>query len=376
MANWKFTDDYGTQYPALSSTTLKLLVFSEHSLNGSTFTGTLDVAATGPALSTLGKLISLPSIPVAGTVTNENGTLSVKLNSTDATAFTTALAQKIPLIGGALQNAGLAIAVVVKTTDQAGQPTQDGYDLDLSLKIGGNTVQVATQVPMNAGLFTITGDFTGATVQLTDLNFLMGTLTAGQWFPTQKLGPYMQGSPTLQLLSLSVVLAIQLEPSLTVSVSSVTVTIGINNIALLGQALYLNPLGVIVTVTSPTSSPVASWGIHGAMVLCNYARPGDLADPDLTFTFDMVLDDYTISAELENPSQVSVSTMLQDLMGQSTNLGLPSTLTIDKFDLSTQGDSTSGKINHFSTSIAMSGGFGLFANLDLEEIDVSVEYNA
>jgi hypothetical protein len=372
MANWKFTDDYGTQYPALSSTTLRLLVFSEHSLSGTTFTGTLDVAATGPALSTLGKLISLPSIPVAGAVTNENGTLSVTLNSTDATAFTTALAQKLPLIGGALQSAGLAIAIVVKTTDPAGQPTQDGYDLDLSVKIGGNTVQVATQVPMNAGLFTITGDFTGATVQLSDLNFLMGSLSGGnQWFPTQKLGPYMQGSPTLQLLNLSVVLAIQLEPSFTVSVSSITVTIGINNIALLGQALYLNPLGVIVTVTSPTSSPLASWAIHGAMVLCNYARPGDLGNPDLTCTFDMVLDDYAISAELENASQVSVATMLQDLMGQSTNLGLPSTLTIDKFNLSTQGDSGTGKINHFSTSIAMSGGFGLFTKLD-----VSVEHSA
>ncbi len=50
MAAWKFTDDYGAQYPALTGSILSELVFSAHALNDTDFTGTLDVNATGPAL--------------------------------------------------------------------------------------------------------------------------------------------------------------------------------------------------------------------------------------------------------------------------------------------------------------------------------------
>ena len=30
MASWKFTSDYSTQYPALQSSILNLLIFSDH----------------------------------------------------------------------------------------------------------------------------------------------------------------------------------------------------------------------------------------------------------------------------------------------------------------------------------------------------------
>ncbi len=120
----------------------------------------------------------------------------------------------------------------------------------------------------------------------------------------------------------------------------------------------------------------ATWSIEGSIVLCNYARPGDVANPDFAFDFAMGLSDFSISGELENPNNLPINTMLQDLLGQGTSAGLPSALTIEKFGFAATADKSSGSISSFSTEVAMSGGFGLLQNFDFEEISISVAYNA
>jgi|SRR5215510_2757675 len=384
MASWQFTDTYGAQYPSLASSVLGMVVFSSYSLEGTSFTGTLDVAASGASLETLGAMLNLTSIPVSGTVTNTNDTLTVSLQSTDNAAFTAGVAGSIPLIGGEItQNAWLAINVVATTNDDPSEgPKIDKMDLVVILAVGSHSVQIDSQVPMNGGFFTLVGTFTNVGISLEDLNFLMGSLAGGNaWFPAEQLGPYYNNGLALSLLDMSLTMYIQLNP-MTVTMSSITVNVGITNIPLLGQKLYMNPLGVGVTVTNPTSNPQAVWGLEGALVLCNYARPGDTANPDFIFEFALGFPSkaqpmFTFSSQLENPSKLPVDTMLQDLLGSGIGVGLAETLTINSFELSADADSTSGQITDFSTGIVMSGGFGLFAStgFDVEEISVQVEYS-
>lgn len=383
MASWKFTDTYGTQYPSLASSVLGMVVFSSYSLNGTSFTGTMDVAASGVSLATLGALLNMTSIDVSGTVTNLNNTLTVDLQSTDNAAFTAGVANSIPLIGGSItQNAWMTINTVATTSDDpSAGPQTDNMELVVILAIGSHSVQIDSQVPMNGGFFSLAGTFTNVGITLSDLNFLMGSLADGNaWFPAEELGPYYDSGTALSLLDMSLTMYIQLDP-LTVTMSSISVNVGITNIPLLGQQLYMDPLGVGVTVTNPTSNAQAAWGLEGSLVLCNYARPGDTANPDFTFDFALGFPSasqpvYSFSAQFENPSNLPVNTMLQDLLGSSTNVGLPATLTINSFEFAADADSTSGQITDLSTSIAMSGGFGLLANFDLEAISIQVEYNS
>jgi hypothetical protein len=377
MASWTFVTDYGKQYPALKSSVLNLLVFSEHALNGTAFTGTLDVAASGAALGTIGKLLGLPSIAVAGQVTNVNDKLTVTLNSTDAKAFRDGIAGSIPLIGKQVTAASMSINTVTTPKDDPDTgPQTDNIDFSVTLAIGAASVTIGTQVPMHGGLFTIEGTFVNVGVTLNDLSFLMGTLGPGnKWFPSSELGPYNQGQPALSLLGLSITVYVNLSP-FKVSVSSVAVGIGITGINLMDKKLYLNPIGVWATVEDPAGSPSVEWAIQGAIALCNYARPGDYQNPDFTFDFAMNLTNFAVSGEFENPASLTIEVMLQDLLGQGTNIGIPKNLTLDRFAFDAAADKSTGKLTEFSTAVAMSGGFGLFESFDLEEISISVAYAA
>lgn len=376
MAAWKFTEEYGTQYPALATSILSFLVFSDHAIDGTAFTGTLDVAATGPALGTLGLIVNMTSIAVAGTVSNANDTLEITLRSSDAAAFKEGVAKSIPLIGGTItQSAELTIHVLVNTTDDPDVPTANAIDLSITFAVGHRSVTVACQVPMNGGFMSITGTFKNVGISLDDLNFLTGGLPASKWFPTTELGPYTAGSPAFELLGMTLDLYIKLDP-FSISVTSVTVQVGITNIPLMGQKLYLDPLAVWVTISNLATSPTPSWSIEGKLVLCNYERPGDPKNPDFTFDLQMNLTEYTITGDYGNPSSLPVTTMIQDLIGAGTDIGLPPKLTIDTFDFSTQADKKTGSISSFSTDIVMSGGFGLFDDFDLDGFALSVEYSA
>ncbi|MBL8234519.1 MAG: hypothetical protein JNL98_38835, partial [Bryobacterales bacterium] len=97
MADWKFTDDYGTQYPALQSSILSMLSFSDHTISGTDFTGTLDVAASGAALATLGSILNVTSIAVSGSVTTQNKTFSVSLTTPDHAVFVSGIGANVPL---------------------------------------------------------------------------------------------------------------------------------------------------------------------------------------------------------------------------------------------------------------------------------------
>jgi hypothetical protein len=146
MASWTFTEDYGTQYPALAGSILSLLVFSDHTVTGTSFTGTLDVTASGAALATLGQIVNMTSIAVSGTITNENNTLTVSLASSDTAAVTAGVAQSIPLIGGSItQSASLTIDTVVTTTDDPDEgPTKDQFKLNVTFAVGSHAVTVVS----------------------------------------------------------------------------------------------------------------------------------------------------------------------------------------------------------------------------------------
>ncbi|MFZ2449785.1 MAG: hypothetical protein WAW36_04615 [Methylovulum miyakonense] len=388
MANWKFTDQYGSTYPSLQYSILSLLVFSEHSLNGNDFTGTLDVNATGTALSTIGTMLGMGSIPLSGTVDATGASLTVSLRSTNDQDFTQAIANCIPLIGGSItKNAWLDINTVSSQTDPEGDsPPTDVFNLGVTIAIGSASVDINTQVPMNGGFFYLSGEFTGVGISLNDLNFLMGPLAEGNaWFPSTELGPYSAGQTSFGLLSMSLLCYVTLAPSFSISINSVNVEVGISKLPLMGNALYLDPLGVWVTVTNPTSDAAVTWGLLGSVKLCNYANPGPvgLSDPDFTFDFTMTFPSSTdntfgIAAYLENPAGKSVNVMLQDLMGQGTNVGIGDNITVNSFEFDTSADVSTGTINEFSTSIVMSGGFGLFEKIPLsvEQLSISVAYSA
>ncbi|MCB0429496.1 MAG: hypothetical protein H6585_02530 [Flavobacteriales bacterium] len=387
MAAWKFTDDYLKTYPALASSILDALVFSDHALNGNAFTGTLDVNASGAALGTLGLIVNMTEIHVAGTVTNADNTLTVSFQSTDADAFRTGVANAIPIIGGEITKAAsMGIDNITKTTDTADDgPTKDQFDLNVELAVGSSTVTIVSQVPMNGGLFSLEGTFENVGIGLDDLNFLMGSLASGNaWFPTEQLGPYMKGQTSFGLLSMGITAFVRLEPSFSLAISSISVSVGISKLPLMGQSLYLDPLAVWVTVVDPMGKAAASWGLQGSVKLLNYANQGvsGLTNPDFVFDFAMTFPNpptypnFLLNGTLENPASKSVNVMLQDLLGSSTDVGLSTDLTVNSFEFDTSADVTTGTISEFSTSIAMSGGFGLLKDFDLEEVAISVSYSS
>jgi hypothetical protein len=387
MANWKFTDDFGKTFPSLQQSILGILVFSNHTITGTDFIGTLDTKATGNALQIIGSILQTDKIALKGTVTSTATSLTVTLRSTDDAAFTQAVAAAIPLIGGEItQKAWLDVQTVAATTDPEGDaPATDVFDLGITLAIGKGTVDITSQIPMSNGFFHIAGDFTNSgilSIGLNDLNFLMGTLAGGNsWFPTTELGPYSTGQTSFGLLGMALVCYVTITPKLSITISSIDVQVGISKLPLKDKALYLDPLGVWVTVTNPTTKPAAAWGLMGSIKLCNFDNPGPagLSDPDFEFDFTMTFPTATdktfgISANLDNPSAKSVNVMLQDLMGKDTNVGIGDHITVNSFALDTTADTTTGTITDFSTSVVMSGGFGLFDKISVDKMSISVVY--
>lgn len=376
MASWKFTDDYASRYPALSSSILSLLVFSDHTLTNGAFTGVLDVAASAGALATIGQMVNMTSIAVSGTVTDAGNTLTVALATSDSAGFTAGLAASLPIIGGSvLRAASMTIHTVTTTAETADAgPGTDEMGLSITFAVGSSTVTVSSPVPMNGGFFSVTGSFTGVGISLNDLNFLLGGASSSQWFPATQLGPYAQGSPAFELLAVTLHLYATTSP-LSITPSSISVSVGITNIPLLPQKLYLDPLAVVITIPFASGSDI-TWGLEGDLVLCNYARPGDTANPDFIYSLQMSLADFSLTGTFENKSQLPVNTLVQDLLGTGASVGLPATLTIDQLDFYAQASKTSGSIQAFTTDIAMSGGFGLFADFDLESFTFHLGYTA
>lgn len=391
MADWKFTDDYGQQYPSLKYSVLNLLSFSSHNLNGTSFTGTLDLVSSGVATRILSSLLqlggaTLTEIAVAGTVVSDSESITVILDSTENTQLTSALAACIPLVGGSITKAAsIRINTVANIADPEGDsPPTDNFTLNITIAIGSATVTIHTTIPMNWGFFFLSGEFSGVSVSLNDLNFLMGSLAGGNaWFPTAALGPYAEGQSSFGLLSLSLVLYFTPSP-LSIKVSSLTVVMGISKLPLMPPSLYMDPLAVWITISDPINNAAATWGLEGSVKLLNYANQGvgGLSAPD--FVLDLAMrfpssedPNFGFAAYHDNPAAHPVNLVIKDLIGADTNVGISDNIVVNSFELESSADSNSGEITDFSTSIVMSGGFGLFTDvIKIDEMSISLTYSS
>lgn len=393
MANWKFTDQYGTIYPALANSILATLVFDvpqgSSPVSGTTFSASLDLGATGTVMKVLTRLLGLSSIPMNGTVTATAESLSVDLQPVDNTAITAALAKCIPIVGGQImQSASLSIQ---NLTDAAltvdDDPTTDEFDIDVKISIAGKTAELSAQVPMGDGLFSLSADLTGFSVNFSDLNFLINGGPFSALFPTTlPKSWFTSGSTQLTLNTLGFSLMVNTSSGLSVTVSTLSVVLGIGNIPLYKNALFLNPLGVSLVINSPTNKPTVSWSLTAAAMLYRYGQQTNPPSSPADFTFNMDLDvpgagDTTIniSGDLENPDSLSVATMIADFMNDSGfNTGISSQITIDAFAFDTTADTSTGTITSFSFNAGMSSPVGIFAaaGFGIKDFSIAIDYSS
>ena len=382
MANWRFTDDYGTQYPGLFDSTLFVLAFSDHSISDGTFTGTIDIAACGGSLELIGAILGVTSITVSGAITT-TGTFSVALVSTDILN-----ASNIPIIGSYIQSVGLAITT--SALPQADETQDDSFTLSLDIKYVGtdNTVTgtLATQVPMAYGSFSVRGTFDGITVSLADLDFLLPQGTSfSTFFPSKNvfLQSVYSATDDLQLLQIDLGLyASSSSGQLSLSVLKLAVTVGIVNIPIYNNALFLNPLAVTVAFYDLTATPWSLWSINGTFALypvASQTNPPSVL-PDFTFEVVMTLPidgvPFSIAAEFVNTGNQPISTLMQDLFGAETTLGTDAdALVITEFDFNVSAQSNGGGLSSLAMSVGVGNGFGLFSTIEVENFAVSIAYS-
>ncbi|MCH8620965.1 hypothetical protein [Undibacterium sp. TS12] len=396
MAYWKFTDVYGSTYPALTNSILSILVFDVPSgtpINGTNFNASLDLQATGKAMGVLSSMLGMTTVPMTGTVTTTNNILNIDLASSNNAAILSALAACIPLIGGQLMQA--ASLAIKNTTPQSAtvddDPTTDQFNLNTTVKIGNGSGDVTTQIPMSNGLFTMSATFSNFGIGLSDLNFLVPQAQFSSMFPTTlPTNYYNPASTTLNLLSLELSLYVKTSPSLSISVNNVSTSIGIVNIPLYPNALYLNPLAIWISVSNPLSSqPTPTWGLNGSIALYPYGKQTSPPSVPPDFSYDLAMQmptrsdpTFSVTGTLDNPQNLPVSQILCDLMNDgSFNTGISNQLTLEKFDFATVADTSTGTINEFSVEIAMdasgNGGsyIGLFSDsFGVKDFSIAVAY--
>jgi hypothetical protein len=395
MANWKFTDQYGSAYPALANSILSLLVFDVPSgspVNGTAFSAPLDLGATGKAMNVLASMLGIGTVPMTGTVTTTDNVLNVDIVSSDNGAILAAIAACIPLIGGSVMQAA---SIGIKNTTPAtatvdDDPTVDEFDLDTTIRIGSGTGNVTTQIPMSNGIFTMNADFENFGISLADLNFLVPGSSFSNMFPTTLPQSYYNPATTaLNLLNLELSLSVQTTPSLKIGISNVSTSIGIVNIPLYPNALYLNPLSVWISISNPTSNPTSTWGLNGLIALYPYGKQTSPPSVPPDFTYDLAMQMPTtsdpvflVSGTYDNPQNLPVSQILCDLMDSASfNTGISNQLTLKTFNFSAAANTGTGTISEFSVDVAMSAAnnngsyFGLFSTaFGVEDFSISVSY--
>ncbi|MFZ6678807.1 hypothetical protein [Undibacterium sp. Tian12W] len=395
MAYWKFTDVYGGTYPALSNSILSILVFDVPSgspISGTSFSANLDLQATGKAMSVLSKMLGMTTVPMTGTVTTTNNVLNIELTSSNNAAILSALAACIPVIGGQLMQA--ASLTIKNTTPQSAtiddDPTTDQFNLNTAVKIGRGSGNVTTQIPMSNGLFTMSATFDNFGIGLSDLNFLVPGAQFSSMFPTTlPTNYYNPASTTLNLLSLELSLYVKTTPTLSISVNNVSTSIGIVNIPLYPNALFLNPLAIWISVSDPLSKPIPTWGLNGTIALYPYDKQTSPPSVPPDFSYDLAMQmptrsdpTFSVTGTLENPQNLPVSQILCDLMSDgSFNTGISNKLTLETFDFATVADTSTGTISEFSVEIAMNatanGGsyLGLFSDsFGVKDFSIAVAY--
>lgn len=396
MAAWKFTDVYGAGYPALENSILSVLVFdvpaSTSPITGETFAASLDLNATGKSMSVLAAMLGMTSIPISGTVSITGAVLNVALASTNNSAILSALAACIPLIGGQIMRSA-SVAIKNQTAASAtavDDPAVDVFDLDASIAIGNGTGDLVVQIPMSEGVFSMNVEFSNLAISLSDLDFLVPGANFSSMFPSSLPSAYYNpATSSLNLLSLGLTLGVKATPSLSIIVSTVSTSIGLVNLPLYPNALYLNPLAVQICIASPFSKPSVSWGLTGDICLYPYGKQTSppSAPPDFTFELAMQMptsSDPTVgvTGTFENPNNLPVTQILCDLMNSATfNTGIANTLTLEKFDFASTASTATGTIDDFSIEIAMSAAnnngsfFGLFStDFGVKDFSIAVSY--
>lgn len=383
MAAWKFTDAYEAAYPALAGSILSVLVFDAPTgspVNGTTFTGTLDLQATNQAIGTpmavLSAILGMSTIPMTGTVTTSQNTLSVHLTSTNNDAVLKAIAACIPLIGGTVMRKA---SIEIRTQTQASaskenDPEIDAFDLKTTIAIGHGTGEVVTRIPFSEGVFAMTASFDQLAVGFAELDFLVPGGNMRSLFPGDGQLPrsyYDPATTTLNLLALQLTLEVQTNPKLSVSVATVSVSLGVSNIPLSPNALFLNPLAIWVSITNPQQNPTATWGLGGSMALYPAGRQTSPPSAPPDFVYDLAAEmptkgnpQFSVTGTFENPLDLPVAQILKDLTNDTAfDTGISSQLTLQRFDFAAMADTSTGRVTEFSVDVAMSATQGTYVGL-------------
>jgi hypothetical protein len=172
-------------------------------------------------------------------------------------------------------------------------------------------------------------------------------------------------------------------------VATVSASIGIVNIPLYPNALYLNPLSVWISVSSPTKNPQPTWGLEGLIALYPYGKQTSppSATPDFTFDLAMQMPTtadpvFSVTGTYDNPQNLPVSQILCDLMNDGNfNTGISKQLTLKTFEFAAAANTSGGTISEFSVEVAMSAAknngtyFGLFSDsFGVEDFSIAVSY--
>lgn len=383
MANWKFTDDYGTQFPGLINSVLDILVFSDHTISGTSFTGTLDFAATGNCLTLFGQLLNVTSLNLSGTLSTDSSTFSLSLQSSG-----TLSAQGIPVIGNYIKSVGVSLNNTTAAADDS--PTDDEFDLNLAITSGSISGTFVMQIPLTFGSFSMSAVFENVGVSLSDLDFLLPSgNSVSTYFPSNN--PFIQsiytlGTTPLYLLEIDLMLyAAQKDNSLSISVISLGIELGLINIPIYNNALLLNPLAVYLNFNNWPNMSSTSWSIYGTLALYPYTAQTNppTAEPDFSLNVGMSIPigttPFSICGTFDNPDNQPVSRLLQDLFGAGYSIGAAAdNIILAGFDVKAAASPTGGAISSFSMDVELESAFGLFATpgFGIKEFAVSFSYSS
>lgn len=368
MATWKFSDQYGQDYPNIKSSLLNLLPFSKHNLDGDNFTGTIDLSEAGPIFSVLSFFLGISSIDVSGTITASDK-LNIVLKTVDAQSPTNpiakAIADKVVFLKKLLNGAYLDLQTTV--TKSADDSPQDVFDIAVSIKLGSVELDITSAIPIRNGFIFIKvepkiGDHN---ISLKDLGGFFGD-SKGNW--TDGFPQIFKDLNEFQLLEVSTSIYINKDQK-KVAVSSATVRLGVPDLTITDN-IWFHPLGIWVTLLNPGSGTSTDFGIEGDLMI---GQNHSQADFDFFFSMDIsTLELYGRLNPVDEPKPVAL--LLKDVI--QTDLGMGETLKIDTFGFNAAYDKTAKKFNTYGFDIAMSGGFGLFKELDVESFTLTFDHTA
>jgi hypothetical protein len=379
MANWKFTDDYKATFPGLRGGLLDTLVFSDHSINGTSFTGTLDFAATGHYLDFASKLLGVQTLAFSGNINVTATSFAISLTSANMPAL-----KNLPIIGDFIRS--LTLTIDNETLSNGKIPNKDDFQLNLSMQHKNVSGIFISNVPVTSGSFSIVAKFKNLGIGLSDLDFLIsGGNGFGSYFPSDNsfIQSAQQQSPSLNLLEIDLGLFVsEKSNSFSYKPMSLGVTIGIVNIPIYNKSLFINPIAVSVYFFDLPSFTKSIWAISGTLALYSSQTLPPVDPPDFSFTVGMTIPigttPFSIHGTFDNPNSLPVSVMLKDLFGPTTTIGADAdNIIITDFGFQAEAKPDGGGLSSFGINIGLASSFGFFKSqaVDLKSFTVAVNYN-